>query len=196
LNKQPAVFLDRDGTLIEEKHYLKELNDIILFKDTASSIGKLNQKSILAIMVSNQSGVARGYYSNNQVQALNKHMDELLISKNAHIDGFYYCSHHIDGIIPEYTLDCNCRKPKTGMIEQAIIDFPQIDLARSYVVGDKICDIQLGQNFNIKTVLVKTGHGLHDFDEFANNSGLSKPDFFAENLSTAINWILSDLANK
>jgi D,D-heptose 1,7-bisphosphate phosphatase len=186
-NKIPAVFFDRDGTLIHEAHYLKDINDLKLFDVTATALKKLNKKNIPAIMVSNQSGVARGYFSEDTVQILNQSLNSLLQEQKAFLDGFYYCPHHPKGNISKYAIDCDCRKPLTGMINQAIKDFPQINLSKSYIVGDKDCDIQLGQNAGFKSILVKTGHG--------EKADQSKPDFVADNLLQAVDWILEDLGS-
>lgn len=184
---QIAVFLDRDGTLIHEAHYLKEVKDLKLYSNTAQSIKKLNQKNIPAIMLSNQSGVARGYFSEDDVRFINSSMNDMLEQEGAHLDGFYYCPHHIKGIVEEYAKDCDCRKPRTGMLKQALRDFAQIDPKQSYVVGDKACDVELGQNAGAKGILVRTGHG----NEF--NPDSCTPDYIAQDIADAIDWILADI---
>ena len=189
-NKTSAVFFDRDGTLIYEKCYLKDINDLELFEKTATAIKKLNDKTIPAIMVSNQAGVARGYFTEETVKMLNNHLSHILKEHDAHLDGFYYCPHHPEGIIPEYTINCDCRKPLTGMIKQALNDFPQINIEKSYVVGDKICDIELGKNAGCKSVLVKTVYGK-DLD-----TSKSPPVFFADDVEQAVDWILKDLGSE
>ena len=149
----PAVFLDEDGTLICEAEYLKDTKDLKLFESTARAIKKLNENNIPAILVSNQSGVARGYFDEENVKQLNSHLNNLLMLEGACLDGFYYCPHHPKGSEKDYSIDCNCRKPKTGMIKQALQDFENIDLEKSYVVGDKPLDIQLAKNAGSKAFL-------------------------------------------
>jgi D-glycero-D-manno-heptose 1,7-bisphosphate phosphatase len=189
-NTTPAVFFDRDGTLINDAHYLKDIKDLKLFEKTATALKKLNDKNIPAIMLSNQSGVARGYFSEETVQYLNNSLNNMLKEQNAHLDGFYYCPHHPDGNIPQYAINCDCRKPLTGLIKQAFGDFPQINTEKSYVVGDKICDIELGKNAGCKSVLVKTGYGKNEkFLQIL-------PDFIADDLEQAVDWILEDLGYK
>ncbi|MFA6988832.1 MAG: HAD family hydrolase [Candidatus Gastranaerophilaceae bacterium] len=189
-NKTPAVFFDRDGTLINEACYLKDVKDLKLFKNTALALKKLNDKNIPAIMVSNQAGVARGYFTEETVQFLNGRLNDLLKDQNAHLDGFYYCPHHPEGNIPEYAINCDCRKPLIGMIKQAFTDFPQINIEKSYVIGDKTCDIELGKNAGCKSVLVRTGYGK-DVKMTQN-----LPDFIADDLEQAVDWILEDLGTK
>jgi len=187
---RPAVFLDRDGTLIEEVNYLKNINDLKLFKDTPAAIRKLNKNKILAILVSNQSGVARGYFDEENVKMLNNALNNYLKQKNAFLDGFYFCPHHTKGVIDKYTKDCDCRKPKPGMIEKAVRDFGDIDLKKSYVIGDKICDVELAKNAGCKGVLIKTGYGSQILLE---NKNFNLADYIADSLTDAVDWILRDL---
>lgn len=185
-----AVFLDRDGTLIEEANYLKNLEDLKIIKGTPEAVKKLNKNGILAIMVTNQSGVARGYFDEDNVKFLNKSLNSLLKKDGAYLDGFYYCPHHIKGIIDEYAKECDCRKPKAGLIQQALQDFREIDLKKSYVIGDKLCDIELAKNAGCRGILVKTGYGSQLAEEVQNSI---KPDFIAETIEEAVNWLLQDL---
>lgn len=186
-NKIPAVFFDRDGTLIHEAHYLKELKDLKLYDNTAESIKKLNEKGIPVIMVSNQSGVARGYFDEENVKFLNKCMNEMLIKDDSCINGFYYCPHHPKGTVEEYAISCDCRKPLAGMINQALKDFPEIDIKKSYVVGDKECDIELARNSGCKSILVRTGHGSKVDEKECS------PDFVANEIKQAVDWILENI---
>ncbi len=193
MNKtRPAVFLDRDGTLIHEAEYLKDAKDLKLFDGTAKAIKKINQNNILAILVTNQSGVARGYFDEDNVKILNNYLNDLLNKEGAMIDGFYYCPHHTKGTVKEYAIDCDCRKPKTGMINQALRDFENIDIKKSYVIGDKPLDIKLAINAGCKSILVKTGYGLKAI-EGRYEEGFVQPDYIAEDIEDAVNWILHDL---
>jgi len=186
-NKVPAVFLDRDGTIIYETNYLKNIENIKLFKCSAKAIKKLNDNEIPAIMVSNQSGVARGYFDEENVRLINKTVNEMLKKHHACLDGFYYCPHHPKGTVEKYAVECNCRKPLSGMIDQALSDFGDIDISRSYVVGDKECDVKMAKNAGCKGILVMTGYGKDlDYKSF-------NPNYIANDLENAVDWILEDL---
>lgn len=149
--KRPAVFLDRDGTLIEEVNYLSRVEDLRFFPYTASSVKLLKDNGFLVIVVTNQSGVGRGVYSENDMHAIH---DAIQAEVSGSVDAFYFCPHlPCDG--------CKCRKPGTGMIESASNDF-DIDLERSWIVGDKKIDVETGFRANLSTILVLTGYGqLH-----------------------------------
>ena len=162
MSKHPliSVFLDRDGTLNEERGYLRQVSDVALISGAAQAIKKLNDAGILAILTPNQSGVARGFYDEAHVQALNARVNELLHAEaGAHLDLMLYSPYHPNGVVADYARDADCRKPKTGMITQACEQFPAIDLSRSFVVGDKASDIELAHNAFCKSILVKTGYG-------------------------------------
>lgn len=148
---KPCVFLDRDGTIIEEKHYLSDPDKVSLLPGAAEAVKIINDKGFLAIIISNQSGISRGYFTDRDADAVNGRVRELLAAEGAHIDAVYYCPHTDDDM-------CGCRKPKTGMIDKACGDF-EIDMDRSYMAGDKMCDIMTGINANVKPVLVMTGYG-------------------------------------
>ncbi|MDD3149848.1 MAG: HAD family hydrolase [Candidatus Gastranaerophilales bacterium] len=185
-NLKSAVFFDRDGTLIYDAHYLKDKKDLKLFEKTAKAIKKLNENNILTILISNQSGVARGYFDENTVNELNEYLNHLLKQENAHLDGFYFCPHHIKGSIEKYSVDCDCRKPKIGMINQALKDFKNIDMTKSYIVGDKECDINMAKNADLKSILVQTGYGNKDKE-------ICTPNYVAKDIEDAIDWILKDI---
>jgi D-glycero-D-manno-heptose 1,7-bisphosphate phosphatase len=155
-----AVFLDRDGTLNVEKGYIRDLAEVELYPGAASSVRLLNDAGIPAILVTNQTGAARGYYGIEHVHALNKIVQELLEKEaGARLDAVYFCPHYRDGIVPEFTKECDCRKPAPGMILQAKRDLPDIDLAASFVVGDKATDITFAHNAGCRGILVRTGYG-------------------------------------
>jgi len=141
-----ALFLDRDGTINIDKGYVYKPEDFIFIDGIIEAIRKYNQDGYLVIVISNQAGIARGYYKENDVIALHKYVDSLLQKSGARVDKWYYCPHH-----PEFGSDCNCRKPKTGMLEQAIAEF-DIDVKQSLLVGDKPWDIECGEKMGIKSV--------------------------------------------
>lgn len=152
-----AIFLDRDGTLIHEKNYLSKLEDVCLFEDVPHTLNKLQQKNFLLLLITNQSAIARGYIEENFTQLVFSQINSELKKFNVQLDAQFYCPHHPKGN-PPYNLDCNCRKPKTGMIEKACSLYP-IDLKNSWVVGDKESDVQVALKLGCQAALVLTGHG-------------------------------------
>lgn len=157
-----AVFLDRDGTINKEINYLYRPEDFIFIPGTVEAIKIFHELNYKVIVVTNQAGVAKGYYSEKDVKTLHGYIDELLASKNAYIDAYYYCPHHPEGIVKKYKIECNCRKPNIGMIEQAVEDF-NINLDESIIIGDKEIDIQTGKKAGIgKCILVRSGHQVDE----------------------------------
>ena len=154
---KPAVFLDRDGTINVEKEYLYRIEEFEFTPGAVEAIRLLNQAGYLVVVVTNQSGVARGYYTEADVKTLHRHIDQVLISQGARVDAWYYCPHHEHGQ-PPYNQACDCRKPMPGMLLQAAADHA-IDLTRSWMVGDKPADIEAGQAAGCRPVLVMTGYG-------------------------------------
>ena len=158
---RPAVFLDRDGTLIEERGYLSKLEDIALFEDTPAALRRLREAGFALVVVTNQAGIARGYFDEAFVQKAHRYLGEMLAAEGIVIDGYYYCPHHPDGLVPEYSRVCRCRKPAPGMVEQAARDLG-LDIDRSFVVGDKWLDVELATNAGAHGILVRTGYGAGD----------------------------------
>ena len=186
--KMPAVFMDRDGTINEQMGYINHISRFILIPGTAEAVRLLNRHQYLAIIVSNQSGVARGYFPLQLVEDVHSHMRELLKKEDAVIDGIFFCPHYPRGNVPEYTIACECRKPRTGLIKSACETF-DIDMANSYVIGDRYTDIELAHRANIKGILVKTGYGLGDIEHVL--PGLPfKPVHIASDLLDAVRWII------
>ncbi len=159
-----ACFLDRDGVLIHEGHYLSDPDHVTVTTGAADTINKLNALGYLVIVITNQAGVARGYYPESSIDLVHAKIDEILAKSKASIDQYYYCPHHPEGVIDEYSIKCHCRKPEIGMIEQAVKDF-DIDLSSSFVVGDKLSDVQTAFNAGCKAgILVRTGHGASQIE--------------------------------
>jgi D-glycero-D-manno-heptose 1,7-bisphosphate phosphatase len=180
-----AIFIDRDGTIIKECEYLSEPEKVIILSGVIEGLKLLKHHNFKCIVVSNQSGVARGYFKLSNVLSIEEKINEFLIIEGIKIDAYYYCPHHIDGIIKEYAIDCNCRKPKIQMALNAQKEF-DINLSESYMIGDKDIDIQFGKNFGAKgTILVKTGYGKKFL-----KSGKILPDFIATDFIDADNFIL------
>lgn len=175
-----TVFLDRDGTINEDVGYLSDPDGLVIIDGAARAIRLLNEKMIKVIVVSNQSGVGRGYYTDANVEAVNRRLKELLSAEGASLDAIYYCSHHPD-------VDCACRKPGPGMAELAAAEH-ELDSSWTYVVGDKESDIGLARNIKAKGVLVLTGKGANELE------GMEEPpDFIAKDLLEAVSWILADI---
>jgi D-glycero-D-manno-heptose 1,7-bisphosphate phosphatase len=152
----------------------------------------LNQKGIATVLVTNQSGPARGIFPETHVVSLNQRLAELLRENDAELNAMYYCPHHIEGVVPEYAIKCACRKPQVGLLERAFVDLANLDRERAYMVGDQSTDIELAKNACIKSVLVKTGFGE---DILAGRFQWTvEPDYAARDIGEAVEWIISDLA--
>ena len=186
--KKPAVFIDRDGTINEQMGYINHESRFRILPRVPQAIRMLNRQGFLVLVVSNQSGVARGYYPLDLVKTLHRLMVTRMREKRGNIDGVFFCPHHPAGSVPEFSRDCDCRKPKTGLIEQACKSF-EIDLRRSFVVGDMCTDIELAHRAGLKGVLVKTGYGLGEI-EYILRHKTTKPVHIAEDLLDAVRWIV------
>lgn len=155
---KPAVFLDRDGTLIEHVPYLSEMSQIKLVSHAVDALKILRDIGFSIVVVSNQSGVARGYFDEPFVQACHKEIERMLEDEGASIDGYYYCPHHPLFGAPPYKKQCLCRKPSPGLVMQAVRDLA-LNLSLSWVVGDNEPDLLLSQNVGCPFILVRTGYG-------------------------------------
>ena len=175
---QKAAFIDRDGTLIEEVNFLSKLSEMRLFPYSAEAVKLLNDNGFLVIVITNQSGVARGIFDEKTLREIHAKLIKDLADSNAKIDAIYFCPHHPDD-------NCACRKPKTGMILQAAEDFP-LDLKNSWMIGDKALDVETGFNIQVKTSIVMTGYGQADLTKLQ-----KKPDLIAENLLEAVKMLIS-----
>ena len=186
--KKPAVFIDRDGTMNEQMGYVNHLSRFKILPRVPQAVRMLNHHGFLVLVVSNQSGVARGYYPLDLVKTLHHLLVTRIREKKGSIDGIFFCPHHPAGSVPEFSRDCDCRKPKTGLIEQACKSF-EIDLLRSIVVGDMCTDMELAQRAGLPGVLVKTGYGLGEIEYILPRKTV-KPSHIAEDLLDAVRWIL------
>lgn len=151
-----AIFLDRDGTLVEPRHYPSRPADLRLYDDVGHELATLRRHGFLLILITNQSGVARGYFSEADVDAMHRHLSVELAKSGVALDGIYYCPHHVDGVRPDLAFRCDCRKPGTGMLVQAAGDL-DIDLSRSWFIGDILDDVEAGNRAGCTTVLVDLG---------------------------------------
>ena len=188
--KRPAVFIDRDGTVNEQMGYINHISRFVMLPGAAEAIRLLNTHQYLAIIVSNQSGVARGYYPIGLVDEVHAHMRALMEEEGAFVDGIFFCPHYERGIVPEYSIECDCRKPGTGLIEKAGKAF-DIDMDNSYVIGDRYSDIELAFRSDIKGILVTTGYGQGDIDYVFPRLSF-KPTHIAGDLLHAVRWIIEE----
>lgn len=188
---QHAVFLDRDGTINEDPGYLGDPEKVKLFPGTGKALSLLKNKlNFKLIVISNQSGIARGLISEKEVEAVNSKINELLKSDNAVIDAFYYCPYHPDFSTKE---EIECRKPSPFLIYKASHDL-NLELNGSYFIGDSPADILCGFNAGLKTVLVKTGYGKESFSILQKQNIF--PSLVAENISDACKFIYQDITGE
>jgi D-glycero-D-manno-heptose 1,7-bisphosphate phosphatase len=183
---RPAVFLDRDGTMIEDVGYLDAIGRVAFYPWTIDAIKALNRAELPVVVVTNQSGVARGYFSESLVEATHRHISARLEAGRARVDAYYYCPHHPGGTVDPYARACDCRKPAPGLIEQAAADLG-LDAARSFVVGDKWIDVRLARAVGARAILVRTGSGAAE--EARPPAGVAA-DAVVDNLAAAASWIL------
>lgn len=180
-----AVFLDRDGTLIEECNYLSKPSQVAFFPETISALKDLKKFGFVLVMVTNQSGVGRGYFSSMELALVHNHITEILLANNIQLDGIYFCPH-----VPEDS--CLCRKPMTGMALEASHDL-DIDLSQSYMIGDKPADIGMAKAIGATPILVRTGYGR----KWENDPSLTHSvAFVADHLMDASQWIIRHSANQ
>jgi D,D-heptose 1,7-bisphosphate phosphatase len=156
-----CVFLDRDGNINVEKDYLYKIEDFEFIDGAKEAIKIFNNLGYLVVIVTNQSGVARGYYTEKSVRELHDHLKKEVKAIGGHVDGFYYCPHHPKKGIGEYKKKCECRKPESGMFLQAKKEL-NIDFNNSIMIGDKFSDVEAGERLGMRSILVKTGHGLEE----------------------------------
>jgi len=185
---RPAIFLDRDGTINEQMGYINHLSRFHLLPGVGAAIRLLNQRSLPVVVVTNQSGLARGYFPSSLLDAVHAEMVRLLALDGARIDGLYVCPHHPEAKEEQYRLDCSCRKPKTGLLTQAARDLG-LDLTRSYMVGDRWSDVRCGAAAGATSLLVLTGYGRGDLSYIGPNQAV-QPAHVAEDLTAAVRWIL------
>src|SRR6185295_1406385 len=174
-----AVFIDRDGTISEEVGYINHTSRFRTFPYAPAAIKQLNDSGWLAIVITNQAGVARGYFSEEMIQTVHQRMQDDLAGGGAQLDAIYYCAHHPSVGEPPYRFDCDCRKPKPGLITRAAQDF-DIDVSESWMTGDRYSDIELARNAGLKSAFVLSGYGLGEW-EHQRMDWKYQPDLVAEN---------------
>lgn len=178
-----AAFIDRDGTINDEVGYVNHLSRFKIFPWAPEAIKNLNKKGFRTIVVSNQAGVARGYFSEDLVIQIHSNLQQEMAKSGAYFDAIYYCPHHPStGQVP-YRKVCNCRKPKPGMLLKAVNKFG-IDVAKSFVIGDRYSDIQLAHDSGARSIFVLSGYGRGEY-EYHRHSWKIQPDWIVENLLEA-----------
>jgi len=185
---RPAVFLDRDGTLTEEVGYVNHPKRLRLQPRSAEAVRRLNNAGIAVVVVTNQAGIARGYFSEDVLAAVHAALVSQLKDEGAYLDGIYACTHHPTAGEPPYRTVCNCRKPRPGLLLRAAVELG-LDLSRSTLVGDRASDVVAGRAAGTRSVLVLTGYGLGEW-EYQRDSFPVKPDHVAEDLLDAVDWVL------
>ena len=164
MNKNKACFLDRDGVLIEEVNYLSSPEQVSVFKESFEALRLLKQNGFKVIVVTNQAGVARGYFKESDISIVHSEIGRQLSEQDLKIDAYYYCPHHPKGVVEGYNIECDCRKPAPAMILDAVKDF-NVAMEKSFLIGDKISDLMAAENAGCKAALVKTGHGLEHVEK-------------------------------
>ena len=186
--KRPAVFMDRDGTISEEIGYVNHASRFRVFDYSAEAVRLLNENGWLAVLVTNQAGVARGYFAEELIGQVHAVLESSLAQGGARLDGIYYCAHHPSVGEPPYRIDCDCRKPKPGLIQRAASDL-DIDLRNSWMVGDRYSDIELAHNAGVHSAFVLSGYGRGEW-EYQRGAWKREPDLVADNLLDALRKII------
>jgi len=189
--KNIAVFLDRDGTICEEIGYLSAPEQVRLISGAGEAIRRLNDHGIKTVMVTNQSGVARGFFSEERLEEIHRELSRQIRAEGAFLDAIYFCPHHPTEGRGPYLRSCDCRKPASGLILRAAAELG-LDLKRSYCVGDRLADLECGLPLGAKGVLVLTGYGKGE-NAFCGDAPAGRPSFVAPGLREAVQWILKDL---
>ena len=183
-----GVFLDRDGTISEEVGYVNHPSRLQVYPWAPEAVRLLNEKGLKVVVVTNQAGVARGYFKEGLVLEVHKRLSEEIARGGAYLDAIFYCPHHPSVGDPPYRQDCGCRKPKTGMLQRAVDEFG-IDLNRSFVVGDRYGDIELAHNAGAHSIFLLSGYGLGEY-EYQRQNWAFQPEWIVKNLLEASQLIL------
>ncbi|MDA2927796.1 HAD-IIIA family hydrolase [Acidobacteria bacterium AH-259-G07] len=192
-----AIFLDRDGTLIEEIPHLHRVQDVRVYPKAFEVLRRINRSDSLAVVITNQSAIARGLLTEEDLQEIHRTITGLFRENSAWIDSFYYCPHHPQAGSGPYSRTCRCRKPEPGLLLRAARDL-EIELAASHIIGDRLHDVEAGHRAGCKSILVKTGYGREELLLLNEKSSptadsphpLRHPDYVAENILDGVKWIL------
>ena len=189
-----AVLMDRDGTICQEVGYLDSIERFRLIPRSAAAIKLLNNRGLKTVVITNQSGVARGFFSEARVAELHTELSRQLQKEGAFLDGIYYCPHHPSEGYEPYRRICDCRKPASGLLMRAAQDL-RLDLSLSYIIGDRFLDLECGERVGAKGVLVLTGYGKEELATYEESRG-KQPSFIAEDLYEAVKWILLNIGER
>lgn len=192
--ERAAVFLDRDGVINEQMGYVNHVSRFVLLPGAAAAIGKLNRAGLPVVVATSQSGLARGYFPASLLHEVHELMHRQLAAAGAHLDGIYVCPHHPEAKLALYRQNCDCRKPKPGLLLRAAGELG-LDLQKSYMVGDRWTDIRCGAAAGVKTVLVRTGYGRGE-ELYIGPQETVQPDTVQEDLAAAVDWILHDMQQR
>lgn len=188
---RPAIFLDRDGTVTDEVGYINHISRAKIYPYAPEAVRMLKSTGLPVIIVTNQSGVGRGYFTEEIVDQVHRMVQDALEAAGTSVDAFYFCPHHPSAAIDSYRQECSCRKPGTRMPEQAAEQFG-IDLGSSYMVGDTYRDMQMGFNIGARTILLMTGYGRGEY-EYRRHNWPRMPDLIAQDLLDAARLVLKEL---
>ncbi len=185
----PTVFIDRDGTINIDAGYINHPDSFVMYPFASQAVRMLNEAGYLTVIITNQSGLGRGFFTLDIMNEIHEKMYSVFNKNGAKIDRLYYCPHDVNAKVAEYKADCNCRKPKTGMIDKALEDLP-IDKNNMYFIGDKISDMKTGFATGCKTIMVETGYGKGEL-LYKSKNWERMPDRRAKNLLDAVRLILN-----
>ncbi len=188
-----GIFLDRDGTINEELEFISDPENVVLIPGSVDAIREANRLGLKVFVITNQSGIARGLIKEEDLVRVHNKLVKLLNAENAHLDAIYFCPHHPDYGEPPYRTLCDCRKPNTGMLKQAEAEF-NIDLKKSFIIGDKIIDIQMAHAVGAKSILVLTGYGKNQIEIIKSQN--IYVDYIAENLHDAMQFLKKLINNQ
>ena len=183
-----AVFLDRDGTIIPDRHYLSQPRQVDLFPGAGPALARLNQAGLWVVVITNQSGLARGYFSEEDLAQVHQELDRQLAEHGARVDAYYHCPHLPDGSVARYAIECDCRKPAPGLVLRAAAELG-IVLAGSFMVGDRNKDVACGRAAGLIPILLRCGH-----EDGLPAGPLERPEHLADDLAGAVDWILAQSA--
>jgi len=189
---RPAVFLDRDGTIVREADYMRSVSQLRLLPGAAEAIRRLNEAGFAIVVTTNQSGIARGLLTEADLAEIHAALTNRLARRGARLDGIYYCPHHPQAALPAYRKRCRCRKPAPGLLLRAARELG-LDLSRSFAVGDSRRDVEAGKRAGCSTILVRTGYGA---EAAGAPGGESTPDHVADSLAHAVPWILERMSGR
>jgi len=186
--RRPALFLDRDGTLVKEVNYLTRVDELQMLDSSAEALRLAHAAGMATVLITNQSAVARGMLAEADLQVIHRRLSEMIVEQGGILDAVYYCPHHPEASVPEYIASCQCRKPQPGLILKAARELG-LNLSESVMVGDTLKDVEAGKRAGCTAVLVETGYGASEAAKI--QPGGTLPDTIAPDLLGAVNWFLA-----